>query len=119
MNGVNLRPHRCFAFRGKHGPLLFELADHIDANLILSLGLLQKEALILVFNLVANGRLQDIGLLVVKKEPGVGLLQGTNRLVKDDKIGVLGEHLGELRRERLELIEECLEEDAAARHCDY
>lgn len=119
MNGVNLRPHGCFAFRRKNLPLLFELADHIDANLILRLGLLQEEALVLCLNLDTNGRLKHIGLVVVKKEPGIGLLESTHCLVKDDKIGVLGEHLGELRRERLELIEECLEEDAAARHCVY
>jgi hypothetical protein len=119
MNGVNLRPHGCFAFRGQHGPLLFELADHIDANLILSLGLLQKEALVLGLNLDTNGCLQYVGLVVVKEKARVGLLECTHGLVKDDKIRVLGKHLGELRRERLKLVEECLEEDAAARHCDY
>jgi hypothetical protein len=119
VNRLDLCPDRRFAFVRKNRPLLLELANHIDSNLLLCIRLLEEEALILGLDLDTNGRLKNIGLLVVKEETRIRLFKGTNRLLKDCKIGVIGEHLLELRGKGVELVKKGLEEDAAGCHCVY
>ena len=119
MNRLDLRPDRRFAFLRKNGPLLLELTNHIDSNLLLRIRLLQEEALILGLDLDTNGRLKNIGLLVVKEETRIRLFKGTHGLLEDCKIGVLREHLLKLRGKRVELVKKGLKEDAAGCHCVY
>ena len=119
MNRLDLRPDRRFAFLRKNRPLLLELTNHIDSNLLLRLRLLQEEALILGLDLDTNGRLKNIGLLVVKEETRIRLFKGTNGLFKDCEIGVLRKHLLKLRGKGVELVKKGLEEDAAGCHCVY
>lgn len=119
MNAVDISPHCNFAFLRENCPLLLELADHIDANLKLRIVVLQEEALILRLNLHSNGRLENIGLLVVKKKSRVGLFKCAYCLLKDREIGILGKHLLQLSGKCIELVEKCLEEDATRCHCVY
>ena len=119
MNGLDLCPDRRFAFLGKNGPLLLELADHVQTNLVLRIRLLKEEALVLALNLYTNGRLKNVGLLVVKEKAGVGLFKSTNGLLKDCEIGILGKHLLKLSGKSLKLVKKGLEEDATRCHCVY
>ena len=116
---MDLCPDRNFAFIRKNRPLLLELADHIDANLKLRIGVLQEEALVLRLNLDTDGRLENIGLLVVKEKSRIGLFKCAYCLLKDREIRILGKHLLKLSGKRVELVEESLEEDATRCHCVY